>query len=441
MLVARFLIMSWAVWLPQNEDPLAGIEGYWRGAMIKAGTVQLIDLDISRTKEGLVMRYQIPDFGIEWYDIGGIETDKNLITFVLGTRYGKLTLIYNSWGDLRGTANGQMGRIDLHLKRSLKPAEIQPTTVDISFSNAGTTLAGELILPPGPGPHPVILYLHGRSQGTRVQLRSQAVVLAARGVGGLVFDRRGEGASGGDKTKVTHADLVADARAALDFLAARAEVDAKHIGLFSHSSGGWPLVAVAAANPTVNFVITNVGSAESVADQQVRFSQALMKRSGVTFTDEDYAAAEAHMRRVLAIAAGADGLDALIADAPALREKNWARFVDIIDDPKSAQFSWLQRFQSDPTADLKRIKVPFLALYGEQDYVVEAQTNSQKLAAALAEAGNHDLKTVIFPHADHGLWVAGAVRNVNGAKLFVWPRLVPGYYETILDWLRPHLLK
>ena len=438
-MVIHFLAIMMTAGFFQSEDPFAGIEGYWRGAMIKVGTVQLIDMKISRTKEGFDIRYNIPDFGEDWYDVQDIETEDNLLKFPMGTRYGNLTLIYNQWGDLRGSAHGKMGRLDFHLKRSLEPASIEPISSDISFASGDTKLAGELLLPPSPGPHPVILYLHGRSQGTRDQLRSQAVVLAKRGIGGMVFDRRGEGASAGDKSKADHAALVTDAKAAVGFLAQHALVDTSRIGLFSHSAGSWVLADVAAGNPAIRFVITNVGAAESVDEQQVRVSHALMKRSGIEFSDEEYAAAEQHMRRVLKVAATGKGLEALIADAPALREKRWARFVDIIADPASTQLDWLRRFQSDPTASLKRIQVPFLALFAEQDYVVDAVANSEILAAHLAEAGNTQLKSVTFPKVDHGMWVAGAIREVKGAKLFVWPRIVPGYYETILDWLKPVL--
>ncbi|MCZ4637974.1 alpha/beta hydrolase, partial [Streptomyces rubrogriseus] len=64
----------------------------------------------------------------------------------------------------------------------------------------GTSLAGTLSLPAGPGPHPAVLLLHGSGpldrEGNTPRLplnlgRPLADALAAAGVAALRYDRRG----------------------------------------------------------------------------------------------------------------------------------------------------------------------------------------------------------------------------------------------------------
>src|SRR5262245_33113863 len=57
-----------------------------------------------------------------------------------------------------------------------------PITIhDVSFSSGGKQVQALLAVPPGEGPFPAVLYLHG-SGGDRTQLLLQATWMAARGV-------------------------------------------------------------------------------------------------------------------------------------------------------------------------------------------------------------------------------------------------------------------
>lgn len=68
-------------------------------------------------------------------------------------------------------------------------------------------------------------------------MRELATHLADNGVGSLRYDKRGVGESDGDYWSAGFHDNVADARAALDVLRARPEVDAERIVVIGHSEG------------------------------------------------------------------------------------------------------------------------------------------------------------------------------------------------------------
>src|SRR5690606_25061180 len=98
--------------------------------------------------------------------------------------------------------------------------------VDIRFEGRGAALAGELVLPGGPGPHPAAVLLQGTGGGTRPYLRAHADAFAAEGVAAFIFDRRGEGDSTGEHNMDVEV-LAADALAAVAAVRSRPEIDAR----------------------------------------------------------------------------------------------------------------------------------------------------------------------------------------------------------------------
>ena len=114
---------------------------------------------------------------------------------------------------------------------------------DVSFASGGRRVEGMLAVPPGNGPFPAVLYLHG-SGGDRTQLIGPAAWMAARGVVSLTITMP-EGSIPADATvtgrlvaerKSAIATVVA-ARRAVDALQALPEVDDERIGLVGWSAG------------------------------------------------------------------------------------------------------------------------------------------------------------------------------------------------------------
>jgi pimeloyl-ACP methyl ester carboxylesterase len=115
----------------------------------------------------------------------------------------------------------------------------------VSFAVSGLRLDGWYIAPAGsPTPCAAVALVHGWS-ANGAQMRRLAAELHQAGFGALYFDARGHGTS--DRHgPVTIATFAEDIRAALRYLASRADVDTTRLALVGHSLGGAAAILVAA---------------------------------------------------------------------------------------------------------------------------------------------------------------------------------------------------
>lgn len=111
----------------------------------------------------------------------------------------------------------------------------------IEFANHGLALRGMLHLPGGEGPFPGVLLLHGFT-GQRMEPHfifvKTARRLAASGIAAMRFDFGGSGESEGLFENMSVLTELADAEAALSFLASQEQVDESRLGVLGLSLGG-----------------------------------------------------------------------------------------------------------------------------------------------------------------------------------------------------------
>lgn len=114
----------------------------------------------------------------------------------------------------------------------------------VTLHSLGAEIRAVLIHAPGEGRRPVLIVSHGAGEFKENYLE-MASSLAKRGVSCLLLDMHGHGESGGHAFHVSMREWVADIRAALDYLGARADMDPAKIGAFGLSSGGTAILETA----------------------------------------------------------------------------------------------------------------------------------------------------------------------------------------------------
>lgn len=135
----------------------------------------------------------------------------------------------------------------------------------VDFQNQGQKIVGTLTLPDGGDPpYPVVLFFTGFTgirdevpiTGTEEGMFSRtARTLAEHGIASLRFDFRGFGDSEGQRGDMSLTGEIADAIAAIDYLATLPEVDLQRLGLIGLSLGGLVAAETAERDDRVQSVV------------------------------------------------------------------------------------------------------------------------------------------------------------------------------------------
>jgi dienelactone hydrolase len=140
---------------------------------------------------------------------------------------------------------------------------------DVSYTSGGRRVDGYLVVPPGRGRFPAVVFVHG-SGGDRTELLPQAGLLAARGVVTLTITAPSATAQSsattpgqvlGEMRAISIADVVA-VRRAVDVLHSLPYVEPNRIGYLGWSAGARTGALVAAAEPRLRaLVLLSAGAA------------------------------------------------------------------------------------------------------------------------------------------------------------------------------------
>lgn len=409
----------------------ADLAGYWQGAAVRDGAV--LPLSIQFDADDAVMRLDAPSLGIySW--ITRLRLGSGPLRVPLA-RYELNLEVDLDRGLLHGDVVPRGGGAALGAAELLRvarrpiPNEVREETQLESAD--GVSLGATIILPRGEGPHPGIVFVQGRSYGSRYQHHSQAIAAARRGFASILFDGRGVGSSGGDRGRHTLQNRLDDAEAALTALRSHPDVDAERVGLFGHSAGGWVIPVVAQRAGPVAFLVMHAGPAGSLAEQQGQVVREMTRRAG-DFSDEDLGRAYAYEHRLVELTVSGATWPEIEAHVRTADDQPWAVRVDQPANDQDDELDYFRRCPHDNTAALRSMQAPVLALYGDDDYIVPSRDNAPALEEHLRAAGNDDFRIVVFRGADHGIMLPA--QGGDGAA-FRWERRPPGYFDTMLDWI------
>jgi pimeloyl-ACP methyl ester carboxylesterase len=429
------------------------------------GRIQTIDLKVGLSfidNKGIMeSRITIPAQGFKGL-IKIEEISEQSITLLIQGIPGNPTFIGELSGDtLAGTftQSGQdlpfsLKRTNetLSLKRPQDPLEPFPYLVEeVSFSNGDINIAGTLTLPDGQGPFSTVVLITGSGPQNRDEellghrpflVISDALTRAGFAV--LRTDDRGVGGSSGDLSQASYEDLASDVMAGLEFLKTRSDIDAKRIGLFGHSEGGYIAPFVASQSQDVAFVIMMAGPSVNGLEVLKLQNQLILKQEG--------ASEEEIEKQLIYLEEFADALERNAYDKVAKLTEGRMKdsFANLPEDEKPSPEVQTQMIEAqitevatpyfrnivvfDPQFYLKKLTIPVLAFYGSKDIQVDAEQSVEPLRQALQEAGNDDVTIKVFEGLNHLMQPSktGALNEYAEIEITVAPEVL----ETVIQWLQ-----
>jgi len=169
-------------------------------------------------------------------------------------------------------------------QRKSAPAETRIVREEpVRFTSGKVGLAGTLILPAGPPRYPAVFLFHG--SGPQGRDLSTARWFAEQGFAALTYDQRGVGESTGHFEAGPFMDLYDDGLAAVEYLKSRKEIDARRIGVWGLSQGGWLGPLAASRSADISFVIAVSGPGVSPGEQMLVYWANELRDRGVPEVD------------------------------------------------------------------------------------------------------------------------------------------------------------
>lgn len=268
-------------------------------------------------------------------------------------------------------------------------------------------LGGMLTVPAGPGPFPAVVLVsdtgpHDRNAtaGEYQPMGALADHLTRRGVAVLRFDDRGVGASAGDLTNASIADLTTDIQAGMNFLRTRPEIDVTRIGLIGHGEGG-NVALLAAAQPLPPAFVVALAAyglpGNTVILQQ---QKALLRAIGVQ--EPEVVAFSRYQQEMQEVVRQTPDSKKARETLIKLMRQNDASLDTTTARNRAAELtSYRYRYFLDfnPATRLSEVKCPVLLLNGAVDQNVAADANLGALVKALGT--NRDVTSKKLPGVNH----------------------------------------
>jgi pimeloyl-ACP methyl ester carboxylesterase len=332
-----------------------------------------------------------------------------------------------------------------------KPYPYKEEEISVINQGAGVTLAGTFTYPENGDNFPTVVLITGSGPQNRDEellghkpFLVLSDYLTRHGIAVLRCDDRGIGKSTGNFTTATTKDFATDILACVEYLKSRKEVDKKNIGLIGHSEGGIIAPMVAVKSKDVAYIVLMAGTglngekilelqsrliakAEGASDEVIdKMMQVNIKLYKIAMEDIDSTKAAAKLNKVM------DDFYISISDSaknfPANSKENLYRQTSSLLSP------WFRYFLSyEPKVNLSKLKIPVLAVNGENDLQVPPKENLAAIGNALKEAGNKNYKLIELPKLNHLFQksVSGSPTEYGKIEQTIDPIAL----STISDWI------
>jgi len=415
-----------------NSKP---ISGYWTGSMEMNG--KKVDLSINFASTNSI--FSSNDLMILGEPISNLKFDNKNISFNLMM---DVEMIFEGTLDnkiISGTVNIQGGPPNMKISFNLeKKSEIPPSksyvVEKLIIKSKDVNLPADIYKPKTNNTHPALVLLHGSSMNLKNQYTFYADFFAKLGFEVLIFDKRGSGESTGNYATSRYNNLVDDAVACLEVMENRSSVDKNKIGLWGYSQGAMLLPMVVTKTDIPSFLIA-VSPEIYGATEGGAYSDSL-RIINMGYTSEDgHIVAESYrtVEKMIRNESGYKEVENFInqnAQKYIFMNQTGLYGNIVINKNDFEGYYWRDRTVNFYSY-WEKLKVPTIALFGEDDDILNAKKNE----SILKSFHNRNIETKMFVRAGHNLKKAFNPRKYPD---YDWPRAIPAYLDFMKNLLKKY---
>ena len=365
---------------------------------------------------------------------------------------------FSSTGQFTFDDNGRVNSANwLHSSDTRSLSRLPLKTSTIHFQSGEIMLKGELTVPVGEGPFPVVITVHGSEDYSAVDYYQWPYILAANGIAGFKFDKRGTGGSEGKYTQ-NFSTLAGDVIAAMARLQQEPMIDMERVNLLGFSQGGWiaPLVA---SKADIQSYIVGFGTTVPVSQEdrwgyvkrlldngygesEIAYADAMNEQVTKIIFEHDESAWEA-LLELKERHQGAEwfksisGSDSMLGFVAEKLHQPWAKFMP--DFGWKLYTRWKKGSRKsgpnfnrnyDPIAVLKSIDTPSMWLLSGEDSSLPTPDTVRDLRM-LKSAGKL-VEYRVYPDAEHGNILYNT--DENGDRTYTG--YVPRYFSDVVEYFK-----
>jgi pimeloyl-ACP methyl ester carboxylesterase len=236
--------------------------------------------------------------------------------------------------------------------------------------------------------------------------RRLAYAAASRGFRVMRFELRGYGDSEGEDYRTTDFNTeINDNLAALDYLLKRSDVDAKHVFVMGHSTGG-QIAAVLAARAQVAGLVTSGTIGRTYYERALETLRIQGELSGdspdkIDKTLKDFV-------DLLVSVSHEEPLESILKRNPDLEHFVNKDTRRIMDD-RTPEY-WKQQLALNLAEIYSKVKVPVLIIRGRSDFLTQTACH-EHIRDVLKSSGSKDVTLVEIPDMDHKYAQAGSMKE------------------------------